>query len=429
MSWIVWPKLGRSKKGRPGPARHGRAIRLRLDHAEQLATLTGATVSVSRDGETLGEISAKSPILDIARGDENLLRFSFVGPHGEQTDVSWSQKLAADQGDLIVVQPWRAEKSDPPRHVIAWSIETGRDQVVARLQKTAGVSVLSPIWWTIDRSGDIEASVDPQLVQSLRSRKVAVWPVVHGLHADGLRIALADETRRRALAMRISQDAKASGADGVNIDLEGYRSADSKAVTAFVELLADFVHGWGGLVSCDVVARSDSWELGPQALAFWSSAPQRRRLAAAAEYIVIMAYDQHNGHRPAGPVAAPNWVEDVLAYQLRYSDPHRTILGIPAYGFLWKPDAIASPRAIPLNRLSVGENTRLPDPAHGVDRIIRPDGSFFWSEADISAERIALVQKYHLAGVAVWRLGLDYRELWNQIGQHVGKGRALSAPN
>jgi spore germination protein YaaH len=217
--------------------------------------------------------------------------------------------------------------------------------------------------------------------------------------------------------------AKMHGANGINIDIEGYRNEDSDVAVTFVEELAALVRAWGGTVSYDVVARSDKWECLPVELSYWSNAPQRRRLAAAVDYTILMAYDQFNRYRPAGPVAAPSWVEEVLIYLLRYADPQSVILGIPAYGRMWNPDALDVPRAVSLSELNGRDGTRIFDETTYVNRIVRRDRLFYWAEKEITGTRVKLALDYRLSGVAIWRLGLDYPELWHAIrnlyhGQH-----------
>ena len=120
-------------------------------------------------------------------------------------------------------------------------------------------------------------------------------------------------------------------------------------------------------------------------LSYWSSAPQRRRLAAAVDYTILMAYDQFNDYRPAGPVAAPNWVEEVLVYLLRYADPQSVMLGIPAYGRLWNPEALNVPRAVSLSQLEGHDGVVSFDKAHCLRRIARADGNFYWAERELDS--------------------------------------------
>lgn len=391
-------------------------ITLVLHPFEQLATRNGPKIAASLRGRPLGELSASSSKLQISIEPADTLHFAFVGASGEPTDVSWTQSVDTRDPHVPVMQPWREPERDASWSVVAWARPVDSQRLLGIVERRRGaITVASPIWWTINGEGNLATNSDPNLVAQLRSKRVAIWPAVQGFDADGLHAAIIDAASRRLLAARISSEAEQQGADGVNIDLEGYRQDDADAAASFVEELAERVHGWGGVVSYDMVPRSDPWGITPESLSHWSHAPQRRRLAAAVDHVILMAYDQHNRHRPAGPVAALNWTEEVLVYQLRYSDPSSVILGIPAYGLIWRPENINAPRAVPLRRLTSEGGSISFDPAHGMDRVAGPDGSFWWMENDLMGMRLEIARGYGLGGVAVWRVGFDYPELWKAL--------------
>ena len=189
-------------------------------------------------------------------------------------------------------------------------------------------------------------------------------------------------------------------------------------VVEFVAALTDHLHEWGGVVSVDAVPRSDDWVVSPEEYEFCSTAPLRRELAAASDFMILMAYDQHNGLRPVGPVADPEWVEEILAYELRYSDPHQLILGVPMYGRIWNEADVESPRAIGIGAIAATADAGVveDDPEFSVPRVDLDNGRFTWLE-DYAAFRVRaeLVPEYGLSGWAAWRLGLDTPEAWNQL--------------
>ena len=314
---------------------------------------------------------------------------------------------------LVVVQPWRDLRVKHHWHVLAWARVEDGTRALEHVLKTA--TEVSPLWWTIDEQGELRSHVEAETVSVLRKNGIAVWPAVQGLDADGLHTLLMSAVRRSEVTALISSEAQKLGTQGVNIDLEGFRIEDSDEATAFVEELAALIHTWGGIVSYDLVARSDKWQTLPMELSYWSSAPQRRRLAAAVDYTILMAYDQFNDHRPAGPVAAPNWVEEVLVYLLRYADPQSVMLGIPAYGRLWNPEALNVARAVSLSQLEGHDGVVSFDKAHCLRRICWRRRQFLLGRAGTQSTRIKLALDFHLAGVAIWRLGLDYPELWQKI--------------
>lgn len=390
-------------------------VDLTLHDFERLATRGGIAISVEIDGEVAGALADDAPTLTVFLTEPAEALLTYLDPEGRPADVAWTQTIDPAAPDVTIVQPWRDLGGTPDRHVLAWQSQGDTTEYLDRLAAAPEVTVTSPLWWSIDAEGELGGAGDAAYVAASHERGVAVWPAVQGIDADGLHLLLTDVEKRRAMAQALADAAAEVGADGLNIDVEGFRDEDAEVFSEFVEEIAAAVHEWGGVVSYDLVPKSDRWDVTPVELAFWSTAPQRRRLAAAVDYTVLMAYDQHNRFRPAGPVASPIWVEELIVYALRYADPHRVMLGIPAYGRIWDPNALDAPRALAIGSMAQREGIRTPDPQFGVDRVDLADGRFYWAEQDIVADRLAFVAEYGLSGWAVWRLGLDDRSLWDAL--------------
>ena len=391
---------------------------LRLSAAEQLAVHGGVTIHVTdRAGQELGVFDADDGILaDVAPvGSE--LRFTYHAPDGTPTEVSWTHTVAANPGWDEVEQPWR-EVGVAEQVVLGWQVGTNQQTHLDQLASAPQVNVASPIWWHIVDDGSLEDRSNPDYAVAAAEGGVTLWPAIQSLDAEAIAAFFASTGGPQAAAVDVAARAAAAGVAGVNVDIEGYDVDEAQLVVDFVAALTDLVHEWGGVVSVDVVPRSDLWVVTPESYEFWSTAPLRRELAAASDFMILMAYDQHNPLRPAGPVADPGWVEEVLAYELRYSDPHRVILGVPTYGRIWNEADIDSPRAVGIGAIAAtaaaGEVQN--DPEFLVPRVDLGDGSFTWLE-DYTAFRVraGLVPEYGLSGWAAWRLGLDTPEAWNQL--------------
>jgi hypothetical protein len=393
----------------------GASVVLRLDPTEALATRGGHWIEVAAGGDILGFVGGDSPTLDIVVAEPMRVDLAYRSHGGGVTDVVWEQSVSPDDQEVVIVQPWRrATGGSPAWDVVAWSRPADREEAEEAID-AARMTVLSPLTWFVTENGDLSGSIDRELVVLARDAAIDVWPAVVALDAEAIARMVADPVRRADVARRVSEEARVAGAGGVNLDIEGYRDEDAMAVSSFIEEVADAVHAWGGIVSYDLVPRSDRWDVTPEELEFWSTAPERRRIAAAVDYTVLMAYDQHNRHRPAGPVASPAWVEEMLTYQLRYSDPHSVILGIPAYGWIWDPDDLFAPRAVSLGFIESRDAERVTDDLFEMDRLVFEDGTFAWDEPAVQVDRASLAVEYGLAGVAVWRVGLDSPSVWEAL--------------
>jgi spore germination protein YaaH len=400
-------------------------IELIIDEVEALAVDGGIRLEVRDDtGRFLGWLERDHPQLVVGPSTRRVT-VRYHTAEGRPTDVVWEQSTELPM--TTIAQPWRGQGecaatlpdgSSAPVALV-WQSGGNSTDYIEQLDRADGVvNVVSPVWWRMAADGHLAGSADPGYVDAVRDRNVAIWPAVAGFDADVHHAVFSDPDRRSALAQQLSNEAERIGADGVNIDIEGYRAGDAQAFLVWVEELADLVRDWGGVVSLDLVPRSDTWDVGPEDLSFWSNAPLRTELAAATDCTILMAYDQHNRYRPAGPVAAPPWVEEVLGYALRHVDPAQLVLGVPFYGRIWDPAELGRPTAVGIGELSelLDEGEIGFDPAYGIDRIDMADGRFFWAETPRGLEhRFELMEDYGLAGWAAWRFGFDSPEVWDVV--------------
>ncbi|HUG33118.1 MAG TPA: glycosyl hydrolase family 18 protein [Acidimicrobiia bacterium] len=401
-------------------------LSLVLDEVEALAVDQGVRLEISDGaGMVLGWVDRENPELNV---DSSIRRIEvrYLAPDGEPAGVIWEQR--PEMPVTRIRQPWRGpgecavtlpDGSTAPVALV-WQSGGSSAEYAGQLDGAdGGVTVVSPIWWRIDADGSVVSSADPGYVEAAHDRNVAVWPAVAGFDADTHHLVLSDPQRRSALARQISEAARAIGVDGVNIDIEGYRIEDSEAFLAWVEELAALVRDWGGVISYDLVPRSDYWDVTPEDLGYWSTAPLRTELSLATDCTVLMAYDEHNRYRPPGPVASPRWVEEILVHALRHTDPDQLVLGVSFYGRVWDPQDLERPTAMGIGDLErlIAEGEVTPDPAAGLDRVELADGRFFWAETTAGLEhRFDLVAGYGLAGWAAWRFGFDNPGIWELVG-------------
>src|SRR5208282_3348772 len=126
---------------------------------------------------------------------------------------------------------------------------------------------------------------------------------------------------------------------GWQLDFEGIDPTDKVAYTRFAGRVAARLHHDHRLMSVAVVPRFSDTFPDSSAPGFhtgeWGAAFDFRALGRVADFLVLMAYDQHTLLTPPGPVAAYDWVKAALDYAVRRMPPAKLLLGLPFYGREW----------------------------------------------------------------------------------------------
>lgn len=210
---------------------------------------------------------------------------------------------------------------------------------------------------------------------------------------------------------------------GLNLDLEQV-PATQEAREGYVDLvtrLADRLHAAGLTLSLAVPAKTEdgvSWQLGYDYAG----------LGQAADYLVIMAYDEHHAAGDPGPVASLPWVEQVVQYAVSQVPRAKILLGIGVYGYDWPAGGAA--RAVDLvtaRDLAARAGVNPAWDAKGyVPYFTYSDAAgsrhqVWYEDARSLSGKLEVVRKYQLGGTAIWRLGMVAPEVWQLIDQSIAR--------
>ena len=155
----------------------------------------------------------------------------------------------------------------------------------------------------------------------------------------------------------------------------------------------------------------------------------RKEQASVVDYVVIMGYDEHyNGSEEAGSVSSLPWVIEGVEDTLKEVPAEKIIHGIPLYTRLWKTsagivtsEAISMPQAqevIEVHKVETYWNKEVHQ-NYGKYEEGNDVYEIWLEDADSIAEKVKLVPKYGLAGVAEWKLGFEDPGIWSVINENL----------
>lgn len=307
----------------------------------------------------------------------------------------------------------------------SWNGSARPDTIRQHVSNTMGLDVVSPTWFELERAdGSLKDTSDAATVRWLKQNGYAVHPLIHNQFDAKLTTAfLADTKAQDRFINALVGKAASLGVDGLNLDFESLAGSDRAKYTAFVRRFTEAAHDKGLTVSIDLPRGSVRWN---HLTAFDHTA-----LADIVDYIIIMAYDQHySGSDVPGSVAGLQWTEEGIKEFLSYGIPrNKLILGIPFYARDWKLNAdgsLAGNRSLVMRNipdlLANPSVTKSWDDRFNQYKVTYKENGatrVFWLEDESTvAERLKLAKQYDLAGVAAWRMGHEYPDIWETMIQH-----------
>jgi spore germination protein len=300
-----------------------------------------------------------------------------------------------------------------------WGTDTSSYTALAK--NVDKIKTIIPFWGTIeadgsltDRGGNDHASV----VKYAHANNVKVLLMVNNAKQTGatapIHTVLASPALRKTAINNIEAYIKKYGLDGINIDFEMVPAGDRDNLTAFMKELYARLKPQGYIVSIDVFPKTD--ENNDVSVAY-----DYGKLAQYADRIVVMTYDNHGMWSGPGPIADINWVENSLKYALKFIPKNKLYLGVAGYGYDWSSKGVESLEYKPIMDLAArfgsavqwDEASKSPHFSYiGADGVRHE----VWFENGRSVGyKLDLVNKYDIAGAALWKLGEEDPAFWQTV--------------
>ena len=283
------------------------------------------------------------------------------------------------------------------------------------VNNTNGMNVISPTWFKLsDNKGNYTSIAAKDYVDAAHKKGLQVWPLIDNFSKDisTLKILSSSENRKN-LIKNLMNEAKAYGFDGINIDFESLTQDNAPHFIQFIRELSVSCRNNGLVLSVDVPIPAS-----------YNMYYERGKLAEVVDYVINMGYDEHYSGSDEGSSASIDFVKDSITDSLKEVPKEKLINAVPVYTRVWtKENDKVSSSAVGMSAASnwVKENNvnLIWDDKVGqyVGQISVGNATkYIWMEDEKSMKlKIDAVREADLAGVAVWKLGLEPKEIWDVI--------------
>ena len=313
---------------------------------------------------------------------------------------------------------------------LAWhqvTNQTANGSIDSVLSTTKGINVISPTWFYLnDDEGGIMNLASSDYVSACHAKGIEVWALVSNLENPDVDVAsvLNTTSKRDNLVNQLIAAAVRYDLDGINVDFEALESEVGDGFIQFVRELS---------LKCaknDIVLSVDNYV--PSA---YTTMYYRDEQARFADYVILMAYDEHYNGSDEGSVASIGFVRQGVEDTLKEVPADQLVLGMPLYTRVWKltpsdteeKGYTVSSEAVSMSevdtRMAVNNATMewLDDVGQYYTEYEHEGCTYkIWIEDQNSIEeKLKVYEENDLAGVACWKIGFEKATIWDTISEHV----------
>jgi spore germination protein YaaH len=304
--------------------------------------------------------------------------------------------------------------------------EVGGSYLESALASTKAVNVVSPTWFRLTNSdGDFSSIANASYVDKAHELGIDVWALItdvdssdlYGVNIDFVEL-LSSSANRRKLIDGLMAQVDAYGLDGINIDFEKVKSDSGTHFVQFIRELSIETRQRGVVLSVDNYVPSE-----------YTAHYNRKEQGIVADYIIIMAYDEHYvGGGAAGSNASIKFVEDGIIDTKDVVPAEKIINAIPFYTRVWETGS----EGLKAQTLTMASESDWISRT-GVTPVwsdeycqnyaeYESNGSLFqcWLEDTESISvKLSVIKSQGIKGVASWKLGLEDTAVWDVIEAYV----------
>ena len=301
----------------------------------------------------------------------------------------------------------------------------------------AKISLVCPQWFSTDETGNLESSVDSTVVDWAAGTHVLLMPLLTNKKFLGpvAHAVLNNNSIQDRLIQGILEAALANHFFGIQWDFENIPAEDRDLYSMFIRKVSKEFRRHHLKLSVAVIPPlapppatsplapppTSGWITNPQSVAF-----DYHSLASESFFISLMTYDEYASPEQPGPVAGEPWVEACLRETLESVSHKKLLLGIPLYYREWSGKSIHEGSNDEAQKLAAKWKAKITrDPEQRESYFSFMDGRqqhFVWMQDQQTLRaKLAMADRYHLAGFSAWRLGFEDSKAWENTFPEVIK--------
>lgn len=298
-----------------------------------------------------------------------------------------------------------------------WGEDTSSFTALSKHKES--IAAIAPFWASLQADGSLKnrgGNDHASVVRYAHDNGSKAFLLINNAKQDSadspIHTVLTNPALRTKAIAEIEAYLKRYQLDGINIDFEMVSPADRDNLTAFMAELYQRLKPQGYVVSIDVFPKQD--ENNDVAIAY-----DYQALAQYADKIILMTYDNHGMWSGPGAIADIRWVEANLQYALTLIPKNKLYIGLAGYGYDWSSAQTSSIEYLALQKVAQeqgaaiqwDDNTKSPHFSY-IDQQGQAHQIWFENSRSI-AYKLDLVEKYDIAGAALWKLGEEDPVDWD----------------
>ena len=313
----------------------------------------------------------------------------------------------------------------------AW-VASWDSRAVTSMQLNAGkLDEANPPWYMIAADGSVTKNYNAEAADMRAALTgTELMPTVQNyiggrFDAGVVASVVASAVLREKHADTLTQLAVQNAFSGIDVDYENLAGTTRADFTSFLQLLAQKLHAAGKKLSVTVNAKtSDSANWAGPAGEDW------RAIGAAADFVKIMAYDNHWNGSAAGAIAPVDWLDNIATYAESTMPAQKIIMGLPWYGYDWQGTSATDLVYTEAIALAQRAGAQITYDVNGEATFTYSGRTVFFQDASSYAKKVDAILKKHprIGGFAHWRVGGEDPAIWTSVAALRGSSSSPATP-